>query len=155
MTPPLLPPLLERLRRSLPGVWLGLLLALGLIAAPTLFALLDRPLAGRVAGQLFAIEARLTLGFVVVLGLIERTRGQRRAEAGLGTRLSAELLLVLGVLFLTVAGYFALQPMMEAARAGQGRLSFGTLHGLSSAAYFLKMALLAVLSWRVAAPSRA
>lgn len=153
--PPLLPPGLERLRRGLPGMWLGLLLALGLIAAPTLFALLDRPLAGRVAGQLFAIEARLTLGFVVVLGLIERTRGQRRAEAGLGPRLSAELLLVLGVLFLTVAGYFALQPMMEAARAGQGRLSFGALHGLSSAAYFLKMALLAVLSWRVAAPAQA
>ena len=58
------------------------------------------------------------------------------------------LLLVLGALFCTVLGYFALQPMMEAARAGQGRLGFGALHGISSALFALKGVLLLVLVWR-------
>jgi hypothetical protein len=47
-----------------------------------------------------------------------------------------------------VLGHFALQPMMEAARAGQGRWSFGALHGLSSALFLLKGLLVATLAWR-------
>ena len=47
------------------------------------------------------------------------------AASGGGSRFSAEMLLVLGALFCIVAGYFAVQPMIEAARAGQGGLSFG------------------------------
>lgn len=152
-TPIGLPPGLDRLRRLLPGLWLGMVVAVGLGVAPTLFALLDRPEAGRVAGRLFAIEARLSLLLVAVLALVERLRGQRLADAGLGPRVGAELLLVLGALFCTLLGHFALQPMMEAARAGEGRWSFGALHGLSSAFFFAKMLVLVALSWRAAAPA--
>jgi len=49
--------------------------------------------------------------------------------------------------------YFALQPMMPAARAGQGPLSFGQLHALSSAFYAVKVLLLLALAWRVAKPA--
>ena len=49
-----------------------------------------------------------------------------------GSQFSAGMLLALGAVFCTVAGYFALQPMMPAARAGQGRLSFGQLHAVSA-----------------------
>jgi hypothetical protein len=38
--------------------------------------------------------------------------------------------------------------MMEAARAGQGPLSFGQLHAISLAFYGLKLALVLVLAWR-------
>lgn len=138
----------ERLRRVLPGLWAGLMLALGAVAAPSLFALLDRADAGRVAGRLFAVEAQLSLVLCVALGLLERRRAARRAEAGAGSRVSAELLLVLGALFCTVLGHFALQPMMEAARAGQGAWSFGALHGLSSGLFLLKGLLVATLAWR-------
>lgn len=144
----------ERLRRVLPGVWLGMLLAIAFIAAPSLFALLERPLAGRVAGRLFSLEAQLSIAFVVVLGWLERGRARARAMEG-GSVFSVELMLVLGALFCTVAGHYALLPSMEAARAGQGRLSFGALHGLSTAFYGLKTLLVAALAWRAGAPAAA
>lgn len=139
----------ERLRRLLPAAWLGLMLALGAVAAPSLFALLDRPSAGRVAGRLFAIEAQLSLLLCVVLGLIERARAARRAQRGGGSsRLSGELLLVLGALFCTVLGHHALQPMLEAARAGHGAWSFATLHAVASGLFGLKALLVTALAWR-------
>jgi hypothetical protein len=138
---------LERLRRALPGVWLGLLLALAFVAAPSLFAILDRPMAGKVAGRLFAIEAQLSLLLAVVLGLLERSRAARQLP-GQGSRVSAELLLVLGALFCTVLGHYAIQPMMESARAGQGTWSFGALHAASTGLYLLKSLLVATLAWR-------
>jgi hypothetical protein len=52
-------------------------------------------------------------------------------------------------LFCTVAGYFALQPMMAAARAGQGPWSFAALHVASTAFFSLKALLVLVLAWRV------
>jgi hypothetical protein len=52
--------------------------------------------------------------------------------------------------FCTVAGYFALQPMMAAARAGEGPLSFGQLHAVSAAFYAVKLLLVLALAWRAA-----
>ena len=144
--------LVERLRRLMPGIWLGMMLAVAFIAAPSLFALLERPVAGRVAARLFAVEAQLSLLLAVMLGLLERARAARQALEGEGSRVSAELLLVLGALFCTVFGHHALQPMMEAARAGQGAWSFGALHAVSSGIYGLKCLLVATLAWRASQP---
>jgi hypothetical protein len=142
----------ERARRVLPGVWVGLGLGLGFVAAPALFAVLDRTAAGRVASRLFAAEALISVVLCVALALLERSRAARRAEAGEGSRASAELILVLGALFCTVLGHYAIQPMMEAARGGQGMWSFGALHGASSALYAVKLLLVATLAWRASAP---
>ena len=60
------------------------------------------------------------------------------------------MLLALGALFCTVAGYYAIQPMMAAARAGQGAWSFGALHGASSVFFGLKGLLVLALAWRLA-----
>lgn len=144
--------LAERLHRLLPPLWLGVLLAIALIAAPSLFALLERAAAGKVAGRLFAIEAQASLALCVALGLIERRRASLRAAFGRGSRVSAELLLVLGALFCTVFGHFAMQPMLEAARAGEGRWSFGVLHAVSTGFYGLKTLFVGVLAWRAAQP---
>ena len=141
----------ERLAGLLPGLWLGLLLAIALIAAPSLFALLERADAGRVAGRLFALEAQTSLVLAVLLVIVERARAARRAEAGGGSRLSPELLLVLGALFCTVLGHYALEPMIAAARAGSGRWSFAALHGAATGFYALKTLLVAALAWRSAA----
>ena len=40
-------------------------------------------------------------------------------------------------------------PMMAAARAGQGSLSFGALHGLSAGFFGLKGLLVLALAWRL------
>lgn len=134
--------LLPRLRALLPGLWAGMLVFLGAIAAPAPFAVLAPQVAGRVAARMLAGEAYVSLGLGVLLVVIERRLRGRAAP-------NAEMLLALGALFCTVAGYFALLPMMEAARAGQGALSFAALHAVSSAFFVLKAVLILVLAWRV------
>ena len=130
------------------GLWAGALLGIGLIGAPAGFAVDLPQMAGRSAGRMFAQEAYLSLALGVLLLLMVRTKARVDAAAGAGSLFSTDLMLVLGTLFCTVAGYFALQPMMEAARAGQGRLSFGALHAISAVFYGLKTLLVAALAWR-------
>lgn len=144
---------LERLRRLLPGPWAGVLLCIAAIAAPAAFALLDRPAAGRVVGWLFQREAWLSLVLAVLLLAIERPRARAAAAAGRGSVLSTEMLLLLGTVFCTVAGYFALQPLMDGARSGQGPLGFGQLHAISVAFFGLKLLCIAALAWRAASPA--
>lgn len=143
------PAWLPRLSALLAAAWMGLVLTLAVVAAPAAFAVLDRPVAGLLAGRMFAIEAQVGLGLALVLFLIERRLASAAAAQGRGSVLSAPVLLVLGALFCTVLGYFALQPMMAQARAGQPTpLGFGALHGVSSAFFGLKGLLLAALVWR-------
>jgi len=131
------------------GLWAGILICIGLIAAPAPFATLASADAGRVVSRIFAQEAYLSLALAVVLFLIVRKQAKMAAAAGTGSIVNANVLLVLGTLFCTVAGYFAVQPMLEAARAGQGRFSFGALHGASMAFFALKGLLVLVLAWRL------
>ena len=98
----------ERLRRILPALWAGVLLCIALIATPAPFQLLERADAGRVVGRIFVQEAWLSLVLAVALLAIERGRARAAAEAGRGSVLSTEVLLVLGTVFCTVAGYFGI-----------------------------------------------
>ena len=144
--------MLDRLRRLLPGLWAGVLLCIAAIAAPAAFALLDRPTAGRVVGWLFSHEAWLSVVLAVLLLTIERPRARATAAAGQGSVLSTDMLLLLGTVFCTVAGYFALQPLMPAARAGQGPITFGQLHAISVVFFGAKLLLILALAWRATAP---
>jgi hypothetical protein len=141
---------MQRLQLLLPGLWLGLLLTVALVATPAPFATLAQADAGRVVARVLAQEAYASLAFGVALLLLERRTARTAAESGRGSQFNAGMLLALGALFCTVAGYFAMQPMMEAARAGQGALSFAQLHALSAAFYLVKAALVAALAWRAA-----
>jgi hypothetical protein len=138
----------ERARRLLPGLWAGLLLGVAVLATPAPFALLANPDAGRVVGRILAQEAYISLALGVVLLVLERLHARRLALQGQGTQFTTSMVLCLGALFCTVAGYFALQPLMAAARAGQGGLSFAQLHGLSAAFFLIKFGLLLALAWR-------
>ncbi len=142
---------LERAAVLLAGLWAGGLLAIAALAAPAAFAVLAAPDAGRLVGRIFAHEAALSLALAIVLLLLERRRIRAAVEAGRSSALSANMLLALAALFCTVAGYYALQPMMAAARAGQGTLSFGALHAISSGFYGLKTLLVLALAWRLSA----
>jgi hypothetical protein len=141
----------DRWRALLPGVWAGGLLCVALLATPAPFALLAPADAGRVAGRVLAGEALSSLLLGIVLLLLERVAARRAADVGAGPQFSAGMVLALGALFCTVAGYYAVQPMMAAARAGQGALSFGQLHGVSAAFYVVKTGLVLALAWRASA----
>jgi hypothetical protein len=134
---------LLRWRTLLAGLWAGVLLCVAGIATPAPFALLAAADAGRVAGRILAQEATLSLALGLMLALMER----RLARNG-AAQFSTGLVLALGTIFCTVAGYFAIQPLMPAARLGQGALTFGQLHAISAAFYGVKVLLVLALAWR-------
>ncbi len=137
-----------RVPAALAAAWAGALATIAALAAPAAFATLSSADAGRYVGRLFAVEAYLSLGVALLLVFIERRRGRDAADRGTGSVFSPELLLVLGTMFCTVAGYFAVQPLMEAARAGEGRWSFAALHAISGGFFALKGLLVLALAWR-------
>ncbi|MCU0929806.1 MAG: DUF4149 domain-containing protein [Burkholderiaceae bacterium] len=137
---------MTRLRALIAGLWAGLLLAVALIATPAPFATLPTADAGRVVARVLATEAAVSLAVAIVLILLERRRAREGRPA-----MSAELLLVLGALFCTVLGYYGLQPMLAAARAGQGAWSFGALHAASTVLFGVKALLVLALAWRATA----
>ena len=143
---------IERLRRLLPALWAGLLLCIAGLATQAPMALLGKADAGRVVGRIFLQEAWLSLALALLLLAVERTRARRAAQHGQGSILSAEMLLVLGTSFCTVLGYFVVQPLLAAARAGQGGMTFGQLHAVSLGLFGLKTVLVLVLAWRAARP---
>ena len=145
----------QRLRLLLPGLWAGMLLCLALLATPAPFAALAPADAGRVVARLLAQEAYLSLAFGVLLLGLDRLVARRTDSVGIGSQFSVGTVLCLGALFCTVAGYFALQPLMAAARAGQGPLSFGQLHALSATFYIVKTGLVLALAWRATCPPTA
>ena len=145
---PAWPDLATRLRHLLPGLWVGLLLTVAGLATPAPFALLMPADAGRVVARMLSHEAHVSLVLGALVLLLERFAARRLVSGGQGRHFTPAMLLALGALFCTVAGYFALQPLMVAAKAGQGVLSFGQLHALSAAFFLVKVALVLALAWR-------
>jgi len=137
--------LLQRLRRLLPGLWAGWLLCVALLATPAAFATLLPSDAGRAVARMLAQEAGSALFLGVIVLLLERVAARRSG----GPQFSLDMGLALGAIVCTVAGYYAVQPMMAAARTGQGALSFGQLHAVSAVFYLVKLALVLTLAWRV------
>jgi hypothetical protein len=146
--------MLRRVVQVLPGVWLGVLLCLALLATPAGFALLSKADAGLLAGRLLMREAYLSLALGVLLLAVERVHARRAAVQGQGSQFSTGMVLALGTLLCTVVGYFVLQPMMVAARSGQGGWTFGQLHAASGVMYGIKVLLVAAMAWRATGASR-
>jgi hypothetical protein len=139
---------LDRWRRLLPGLWAGWLLCVALLATPAPFATLASHDAGRVVGRMLAQEAYVSLALGLILVLMERTAERRSGGRPFGFGFG----LALGALFCTVAGYFGVQPLMSAARAGASAFSFGQLHAASAGLFVVKAALVLALAWRAARP---
>jgi len=144
-----LKPFSERLRRLLPGLWFGVLLAVALIAAPAASGSLDKASFGTVARAIFAREAPTSLVFGVLVLVIERRDALARHLATGVSQFSTEMLLATGALFCTVAGYYGLLPALEQARAGAvTSLTFMQLHALSLAFFGVKGLLVLALAWK-------
>jgi len=144
---------LLRFQSWLAAVWTGLIVATGGLAAPSLVTVLERELAGKAAGRIFTLEAKVSLAFAVLSFVIERRRVRDQVESGVTTTvMTGNLLLILGALFLTIFGEFALHPMIEAVKAGQpSALSFGALHGISASLFWVRALMVGSLAWRLTA----
>ena len=139
----------ESLRRLLPGIWFGVLLAIALVATPAASLSLDKASFGAVARAIFAREAPTSLVLGVLILVIERRDALARHLATGVTQFSSEMLLAAGALFCTVAGYYGLLPAMEQARlGGPTPLSFLQLHAVSLAFFGLKGLLVLALAWK-------
>jgi hypothetical protein len=124
--------------RLLLTLWVGALWAIGYLAVPTLFALLDdRILAGMLAGRMFTLVSYLGLvcGTLLLLGTVVRQgRGVLRSVRGW---------LLLVMLLLVAVGEFGLQPLMAQLKAqglaeGSAQAAqFARLHGLASVLYLI------------------
>lgn len=122
--------------RLLLTIWVGGMLAIGYMVAPTLFATLDdRQLAGMLAGKMFKIIYVVGLGAtaILLLGLIINQGKSLIKEWRSWILIIAFVLIVIG--------FFVLQPAMQDLKA-QGLLEgseqaaqFAQLHRLSSTLY--------------------
>ncbi|SEL90373.1 protein of unknown function [Roseateles sp. YR242] len=139
--------MLSRVRALLAALWAGELLTVALLAAPNAFAALERAQAGLYVGRLFEMDARVALAAGLLLVMMERRLQQGGKTSG--SVMGWNLVLPLLALFLTVLGYYGLQPLMAAARNGQGSWTFLQLHAVSLALFGLRMMAVLVLAWRV------
>lgn len=144
-------PFSETLRRLLPGIWFGLLLAIALIATPAASGTLDKASFGTVARAIFAREAPTSFILGLAILVIERRDALARHVATGVSQFSTEMTLAIAALFCTVAGYYGLQPMMEQARqGGAGTLTFVQLHAISLALFGVKALAVLALAWKAA-----
>lgn len=134
-----------RCRLLVATLWVGSLWTIGGLVAPVLFATLaDRVLAGTIAGNLFRVEAWLTVACGVLLILLFSYRTHDDSAPLRKTLLRFTLLM----LACTAAGYFCLQPFMASLReaaaltggvmSDSARTQFGILHGVSSGIYLIQ-----------------
>jgi hypothetical protein len=126
----------RRLAALVAALWAGLLLAVAGVATPAAFALLPRADAGRIAARVLAQEAWISLGLAGLLVLL------LRRTAGRGMVAAAAMTAVL-----TGLGWFGVQWLLPAARAGQGAFDFAQLHLFSTVCYGLKTLIVLWLAW--------
>ena len=107
----------------------------GYIVAPTLFNLLEKSVAGNVAGQLFTIMSYIGLvcASLLIAGAVSRL--------GSGIIQSWVFWVLIAMLVIIVIGQFVLQPMMAELKASGitdlNRSEFGKLHGIASVLFLI------------------
>lgn len=117
-------------RRLLLALQAGVLVSVGGLVAPTLFAILDnRLVAGRIAGEIFRRTTFLTIALGLAVFILASAEPP---AASIARRL--RVLLPAALLCLSE---FAVRPMIEAARAAQGPAStaFIAWHSVSTAVF--------------------
>ena len=140
-------------------LWVGSIITVGYLVAPTLFATLsDRQVAGMVAGSLFRLEGTLSMVLSVALIVFANLLVKRGLDRYKNIRWY-----LLAMLLCAAVTAFILQPMMNSLR--EEALShgfpvmlsplanqFGQLHGISSAIYLVQSLIGLVLLWRLTKP---
>ncbi|MBS0369567.1 MAG: DUF4149 domain-containing protein [Proteobacteria bacterium] len=148
-----MPRFAEYVYSTLITLWVGALWAIGYLAAPTLFRLLDdRMLAGRLAGEMFTYVAWLGLasaGYLLVFVALRKNAAAFK---------SGVFWVVFLMLLLTVAGHFGIQPILAQLKEDSMprevmesalRSRFMAWHGVSSVVYLVESLLgLLLVVWQ-------
>ena len=115
-------------------IWVGGMWAIGYIVAPVLFQMLDKPVAGNVAGQLFTIMSYVGLFSSIALIINISVR------QGFNLR-HWQLLTLILMLLLIIIGQFVLHPMMAELKSigitENNASQFGRLHGTASLLFLI------------------
>jgi hypothetical protein len=146
----------QRLFALVAGLWVGGLLTIGYLVAPTIFnTLTDRQVAGMVAGSIFKVEALISVMMSISLMalanlLVSRGLNQYRLIRWL---LLAMLVCSLGALLVFIPWMNTLRddaltqgmPVMLSPSAA----TFSKLHGVSSVVFLIQSLLGIYLLWRL------
>jgi hypothetical protein len=149
------------------ALWIGGLVALGAIGAPTIFSVLElrdavhgREIAGLVFGTIFERFQYVALGLAAIVGA---SLGARAAIGPRPRHFKARLWTVLGLLAIGVATTFVIAPRIESIRnsvkgpvaslpdTDPQRVLFGRLHGASNGLMLLTVIAGLGLLWSEAA----
>ncbi len=145
----------QRVFICLTGIWVGLMMAVGLLVPMTIFSFLtDKQVAGMVAGQIFKNAGIISIIFGMSLLLFANTLVRRDLKQFKLIRWC-----LLGTIVLSLIGNFIIQPWMAALRentlsegfpvllSSKAQL-FQTLHGVSSSIFLVELGLLTFVFWR-------
>lgn len=114
----------QRIAGVLLALWAGSLVTVCGLVAPSLFAVLERSVAGRLAARFFLAETIIGCVVAVIVLVAQRLTGFALPRPALIAILVAALA--------PLASELILGPMMEAARAAGDMGRFGALHGVSA-----------------------
>ncbi|CDW95998.1 MULTISPECIES: DUF4149 domain-containing protein [unclassified Thiomonas] len=130
-----------RTRWFLAALWLGGMVAVGLIGAPTAFATVpEKMIAAAVASRMFYFMALAAIVFGVLIAALERFADKRT--------MSADLLLPLGGVSFAVLGEFGVVPrLLQAAYSHSPQA--GMWHGIASLVFALQALCVAAYVWRL------
>ena len=115
-------------------IWVGGMWSIGYIVAPVLFKMLEKSVAGNVAGQLFSIMSYV--GIFCAIALIANILVQQGFHSG-----HWQLWLLVMMLVVIVIGQFVLHPIMSEIKAvgisESNHAQFAKLHGISSVLFLM------------------
>lgn len=151
--------MMQRFFLILTGIWLGIILGVGYLVAPTLFiSMADKQLAGQVAGEIFKHTAILTIVVTTVLLILANLFVKR----GLGKYRSIRWLLLI-IIVCAVVGVGLIQPWMASLKdlaeasgttvaLSEHAKTFGRLHGVSSILFMCEALLGLLMFWKTSKP---
>lgn len=115
-------------------IWVGGMWSIGYIVVPVLFKMLDKSVAGNVAGQLFSIMSYI--GIFCAVALIANVL----LQYGFNTR-HWQLWALVVMLVLIIIGQFVLQPLMSELKAAgineTNAAQFAKYHGIASVLFLI------------------
>ena len=115
-------------------IWVCGMWAIGYIVTPVLFQMLEKPVAGNVAGQLFSIVSYIGIFSAVALII------NILVQYGFSSRHWQLWILIVMLVVITI-GEFVLQPMMVELKTlgltGDNATEFGRLHGAASVLFLI------------------
>ena len=142
---------MNRLCALLTGLWLGMQIMAGYVAAPILFEQLGKQEAGNIAGVLFSINNYFGLLAWIVAWLV--VRSERNRSLSDNGKVAPKFIILL--LLLTASNQFLISPVIAAHKTGTENWllsllggSFGMWHGISSIIYLVCSVLGLGLLWR-------